>query len=61
MMIAPNSRAHMGEKERGGGEGGGYRGMMMIIALNSLAHMGEKVKGEYREISGEEEGNVYYR
>ena len=59
MMIASNSRARTGGKERGEvkGECGG---MMMMIASNSRARMGGKergeVKGEYGIIQGGRRG-----
>ena len=44
MMIAPNSRARKGGKERGDVKGE-YGGMMMMIASNSRARKGGKERG----------------
>ena len=47
MMIAPNSRARKGGKERGKVKGE-YGGIMMLIAPNSRARKGGKERGKVK-------------
>ena len=47
MMIAPNSHARKGGKERGEMKGE-YGGTMMMIAPNSHARKGGKERGEVK-------------